>query len=175
MYYMGAYEGRSPMSWVIRKATRHWCSHVSMIREDGACVEAWHKGGVRVRDHFNQGHTPETPIHLYELYGMLPEQLEGMWSWMCSQEGKGYDMPAIWAFGHRGNRHNPDKWICSELFCEAAERETYPLQNCPTHKLAPAWCVRSVRVRYYGTVFTGHAPSSASISQQTVLAKPAAA
>lgn len=171
--YMGAYEGRSAISWTIQRTTRHWCSHISAISEDGRVIESWHRDGVVEREHFSLGHTPRTPIHLYEMPHMTPQQQAKLWRGMMAEVGKKYDWRAILSFATRSkSKHNPDKWICSELFCQKARAADHAIQIAPAFVIPPAWCVRSPRVTYVGTVHTGYEPSSAALSHQWAYSPP---
>lgn len=127
------YRGVSRTSRLIRWWTRSEYSHAALILDDGRIVEAWHKplltgGAVRVIMDLSDGHTPNTPVDIFDLTGLTYQQAAVAKSFALLQLGKKYDWGAILGFITRTqSTGNQDKWDCSELIYAALSAAGYQL------------------------------------------------
>ena len=156
--YIGAYYGVSIVSRTIQLLTWGKISHVSLIRANGQTIEAWHKGGVCLRQSPWALHTPETKIRIFE----LAYAGEKVWNKALQEVGKGYDFTALAGFipGFRiFHKNDLNKWFCSELASYACDlsikdkRVKYCSlfnETIPYHKIDPAYLCSSVNLKPIG-------------------------
>ena len=114
--YILLYRGKSLISKLIRWQTRSIYSHASIYIEGEGNIEAWHIGGVRMKDSYCDGHKSGTIIDVFSV-DLSDEEIEKIVEYAKSKIGKKYDFRSVFRFLTRKpqNEHDKDKWFCSEL------------------------------------------------------------
>lgn len=146
---LGLYHGLSPISRIIRRATRSDVSHVAMVDEStGETWEAWHVSDDRrwLGGHFRKvptpwaGHDPRTPIDFYGIKGMTPGVHSAIRA-TCERwavEKIPYDYLAILRFITRSTRADgPERMMCMEAAIIAFANAGLPFLNAPPSRAAP--------------------------------------
>ena len=134
---IGLYRGTSIISRLIQFRTWSPYSHASWIGDNGAEIEAWHKGGVVCHPDWGHIHTPGTEIDLFEVK-MSDLQRSVITDFLRTQLGKKYDFGAILGFLTRCGKERLGKWFCSELvFCAFQEAGIDLLCRIEPHKVSP--------------------------------------
>lgn len=146
---LSLYHGISPISRIIRRATRSDVSHVAMTDEwTGETWEAWHVAdeGRWFGGHFRKipspwaGHDPATAVDFYSVDGMTPA-IHAAIRATCEQWARDrvpYDYMAILRFLTRSTRgETADRLMCSESTVIAFERAGLPILNAPPSRVAP--------------------------------------
>ena len=144
MIVIGAYHGKSLLSWKIKSETNSPISHVSILQLPDECwnpvqgtrvnvlyhaletcpvYEAWaslrrgQPSGVLRRTGIDEGHTPGTRIELFriEVPGHIPEAQIIADLQHLVDAGTKYDWLGLLRYKLRINRDNPERMFCSEL------------------------------------------------------------
>lgn len=131
------YRGTGLIGSAIRWQTRGDYSHAAWICEDGSCIEAWHRGGVRHVASPFAAHR-DALIDVFVVSNLAPWQQRLIDSFLRAQVGAGYDWLGVARFLSGINRNNYGRWFCSELVAEACEEAGRKLLHAPAWKLAPS-------------------------------------
>ena len=144
------YRGRSIVSRGIQLQTRSKYSHVAVELDNGAVIEAWHKGGVRlIKDPF-EGHSDKTLIDVYRIdEGYKPHRVE---RFLRSRIGRKYDFRSVFRFLTRIKAKDNDKWFCSELTIEAFRHGGLNLLKGNSGMLSPRDVSLSPNLTYIHTL-----------------------
>ncbi len=122
-----------PVSAVIRYFSHSVVSHVDMVLDGGWLFGAHWQGGVKRRPpHYARW----SRIIRVKLPTLNADDVEAA---ALTQDGKPYDMKAIFAFALDRDWRDSDSWICSELHAWALERGRYferPLM-LPASRITP--------------------------------------
>ena len=134
-----AYQGKSFVSWLIKKQTRSIYSHVAIELDDNRTViEAWAMGGVCIRKNFSEGHSKGTPVDVFKINKSISvtesEQVE---QFLRDQVGKKYDWKSVFRFLKHTPAVDNDKWFCSELVLTALARGAVILQVGRFSEMSP--------------------------------------
>ena len=149
--YVLQYRGKSAISRVIKKFTRHYHSHTAIQLPDQTIVESWHRGGVTKVENASVNHTPDTQVDVYSVQVDFDQQT--LINFLLDQVGKKYDMPT--GFLTRSDKDaDNNKWFCSELVAAAFEHVGSPLVNLPPHKISPRDIAGSVALEYRNSFYT---------------------
>jgi len=155
--FVGGYKGVSPVSVLIKGATWSPYSHVSLIRDDGAAIESWHRGGVQsVATPFTL-HTLGTVVDLFEL-NYPKEYHQNVWDSALQKVGAEYDFRALagfipclrWLW-----KDNPNRWFCSHQIADDCSVDGfYRLFNntTPTYKMSPGFVLSSPWLEKLGSM-----------------------
>ncbi len=110
------YQGKSPISRLIRWQTRSIYSHASIYIVGEGNLEAWHVGGVRLVDKFYDGHKPDTLVDVFKTK-VTPRATDLIVRFAKNQIGKKYDFRSVFRFLTRKpeDENDREKWFCSEL------------------------------------------------------------
>lgn len=140
------YNGHGFGSGFIRRFTFGNYSHVSLVFE-------W-KDGMREEIEAIQGdgvikHAPwkEGEKDFDELVATLTlEQALDLFDVVSGLIGSSYDWKGIWGMFRRKNKHNPDKWFCSELVAYGLYKAGYPLSRREPYRETPTSVMESFRL-----------------------------
>lgn len=141
-----AYQGKSIVSWLIKKQTRSIYSHVAIELDDGRTViEAWAIGGVCIRKSFNEGHKKGTPVDVFHINKqMSATEAKQAEEFFRDQVGKKYDWKSVFRFLKHKPAVDNDKWFCSELVLTGLARGAVVLQNGRFSEMSPRDTVLSI-------------------------------
>lgn len=151
------YKGVSLISWIIRIRTWSPYSHASWIDDDNLSeYEAWCSGGVLHNDKWGIRHTPGTEVDIFDFNSLLTKaEIKDSKAFFLSQVGKGYDWCGVFAFMSImrlfGNKHNPDRWFCSEYISAGCNAIGRPLLNKEPYKIDPGDIPTSLEIHYKET------------------------
>lgn len=107
------YRGKSWISKFIKFWTLGQYSHVA-IRINDVVYDAWYKKGVVVSKNPLTYHKKNTPIDIVDID--IPSEKGKLFHiFLENQITKKYDFKAIFNFLRNKNRHDENKWFCSEL------------------------------------------------------------
>ena len=129
------YKGISLISKIIRFQTRSLYSHSALELDDGRVIEAWHKGGVRLLESWDEGHTKGTEIDVYKLPSMLNTREAE--KFLFSQLGEPYDFSSVFRFVSHTPAPDNGKWFCSELVLSAVLAGGVTLQHIRHSQASP--------------------------------------
>lgn len=135
------YRGASPISRVIKWATRSPYSHAAMVdARDGTTWEAWHVNpqGKMFGGYFRESpspwtlHEPGTPVEFYAVHGMTPEIAAKIRATCRDWAAKRipYDYVQILRFLIRSQRGGGPV-ECNRLFCSEADVIAFRLAGLP--------------------------------------------
>lgn len=113
-------------SKIIQFGTWDWCSHVSLVLDDGSILDALPGKGVSVHPYIDYAR-----VERYAIKGLDADTSAKIIAFEKSQIGKPYDWSGIFDFGIRRNRNWKDDkaWFCSELQAAAFELSGFELVN----------------------------------------------
>ena len=137
-------ERRDPISAGIRFVTRSWASHTEFVQ-----TENGHTFGSRWRDGVRWRPASESRHYTYVEVFTHPYAQQAL-EWAITQEGKPYDLTAIFGILTDRNWRAEDSWFCSELIAAAFEHTTGPLFAMDTR---------------LNRVFPGHIPMSLALTR----------
>ncbi len=154
------YRGLGGLSRSIRWFTWGPYSHASWVRRDGANIEAWYNGGVRVMESVSHGHKPGIEVDIFEVEGLTPVQRIRIGKFLLSQVGKGYDFRGVLKFVSRlppkKDLDQVRSWFCSVLVFAAVAQVRPPLlERVPAHKVHPNLLSYSPDLELVRTEITG--------------------
>ncbi len=143
------YQGVSLLSRAIQWQTWSRWNHVALVLDDYKVLDAW-KGGVRIIEHPNEGHSERTRIYLADV--RLPEDVAAQINAVArAQEGKGYAYGQLVGFlrrhtprAYRGHSchtidaDNIKRFVCSGIIQYAFCRAGWPIVRKPWYKTDPS-------------------------------------
>ena len=141
------YNGQGFGSGFIRRFTFGNFSHVSLVFEwnNGECEEIeaiqgkgviMHKPWSADEKDFIELDVPVTEAVAFEVFIEAHGKL-----------GAKYDWKGIWGFVRKKNRHNPNKFFCSELVAYALYKAGYPLSRREPYRETPTSVMESLRLK----------------------------
>jgi uncharacterized protein YycO len=146
------YKGNSIINKLIRLFTRGNYNHVSVIFEDGTCVEANPVKGIYAHKQFFDDVKQKN--YLIEIYTVdqTPEQNLIMEDFVKRQIGKKYDFMAFLGFlfyATKETRKSSNKWMCSELsFATFQKAGINLLDRVDAWKVSPTTFGYSPKLKY---------------------------
>lgn len=96
--------------------------------------------------------TPGLRVAVYDFAAPLTRREESRAYWHArSEEGAGYDYPAIFRFVTRARGASDSRWFCSEFVAHIAEKHARRLFNeTPAWRVTPGLLPRSLALQYAG-------------------------
>lgn len=146
------YQGKSFVSKLIKWQTRSKYSHVAIELKSGQVIEAWHKGGVQLRDNINQGHKKGTHIDCFKVTKRVNQQL--VEDFLLQQIAMKYDYMGVARFVSRRDQPANNKWFCSELALTALSLAGADILNINPSHASPRDVSISPYLKYIETKVT---------------------
>lgn len=140
------YNGQGFGSGFIRRFTFGNYSHVSLVFEwkDGVREEVEAIQGEGVIKHYPWKNTEK---NFEELVAPLScEQAQELFDVVSGKIGAEYDWKGIWGFVRKRNKHNPNKWFCSELVAYGLMKAGYKLSRREPYRETPTSVMESLRL-----------------------------
>jgi len=145
MLYVRGYTGEGFAAGFIKRFTFGTYSHVSLVFDLNGSVEEIEaiqgKGVIR--------HAPkDTYKHPHEEFtvNLTEEQIVNAHIWALGTLDSDYDWKGIFGFVRRKNKHNIDKWFCSELVAYVLYRVGHPLSRREPYRETPSTVCESFQI-----------------------------
>lgn len=143
--WIRGYKGAGFGSWFIKKFTFGEYSHVSMVFQIGHVYEEIEaiqgRGVIRHEPYaYDEKDFDELTVPLTE------EQVLTAHMTACGMLEARYDWKGIWSFIVRRNKHNPEKWFCSELVAYCLYKASHPLSRRAPYQENPSTVCQSLRL-----------------------------
>ena len=138
------YKGEGFGSGFIKRFTFGNYSHVSFVFDLNDMVEEIEaiqgKGVIR--------HKPKEDAAFDELVvSLTEEQILDAHIWAVGLLDAKYDWKGIWGFMRRKNKHNIDKWFCSELVAYVLMKVGHPLSRREPYRETPTSVMESLELK----------------------------
>ena len=144
--YVRGYKKLGACSWLIRKFTFGTIAHTSLVfdLDDGKYIEIEALQGKGVISHL-----PRNPKEFDFIEYAIPVDDERVLECYVDSKatvGHKYDLKGIWGFVVRKDKHNPEKWFCSEHVAYRLLKIRYAISRRPPYKETPTSVCESYRL-----------------------------
>ncbi len=151
MIYIALYKGTSAMSRAIRWVNWSEYSHAALITSRFTVIEAWAGGGMKgqVREVpcLLAQHNDQTPVDVFAIPDLTPDQAVAVEAFCRSKVGCRYDWKGVFRFVSRRDPVEDQVWFCSELVAAGFIAAGWPLLELSAQKTFPGLLAASTRLR----------------------------
>lgn len=162
------YQGKSPISRLIRWQTRSPYSHAAFLLDDGSVIEAWQpcvreispaRHSSLATRHFaalSRQHTPGTTVDIFKFVAPLTADENRQLEFLARRDvGTPYDYRGIIRFLTRQRDGRSRRLFCSEqVFARCRQIGRPLLERTEAWRVPPDWLARSPHLELDQTVVT---------------------